>query len=462
MVVKFFSTKKGGGNASINYLLNKERVNNGTAQILKGDEKLTRALINSMTQKHKTCVGCLSFEEPNLSDEIKKELMADFENMLLTPEMKGRYNILWIQHTDKGRLELNFVIPKIDLESKKSFNPYFHKADYTRKDLWTDYVNLKHNFTNPKDPSKQNTIQGSKKEYELIKDYEKLDKFLHEQVSKGNINSRAEMVYLLQDNGISVNRQGKDYISVKLPDSKKAKRFKGGIYDEQFRSITELREITAREKERARAYNKQNSTDELREIKSRLDSHIQSKAEFYAREHKRNALRKQRRAEKIQTNEYNSKSHNRAVDSDNFYDSCVVEVDRAITNSKRMDIQSREQGRNNEPIYNNTKGQRDTTRQRRNEIYIHSQGVDNDELRNRINSRSGEITKRVRKCIDYARNTATIQQQITERVRKFREQIQEFENYIREKFRRIRKLREQKIKVKKQGVSKNIGGRGWW
>lgn len=77
-----------------------------------------------MTQKHKTCVGCLSFEEKNIDENIKKELMESFENALLTPEMQGRYNILWVEHTDKGGLELNFVIPKIDLESKKAFNPF--------------------------------------------------------------------------------------------------------------------------------------------------------------------------------------------------------------------------------------------------------------------------------------------------------------------------------------------------
>ena len=36
---------------------------------------------------------------------------------------------------------------------------------------------------------------------------------------------------------IEVTRKGKDYISIKLPESKKAKKFKGSIYDEQFTSI---------------------------------------------------------------------------------------------------------------------------------------------------------------------------------------------------------------------------------
>ncbi|EAK9916280.1 hypothetical protein [Campylobacter jejuni] len=56
MICKFFKTQKGGGVSSVDYMLN-ERVNQGTARILKGDEFLTRELIKSMSQKHKTCVG---------------------------------------------------------------------------------------------------------------------------------------------------------------------------------------------------------------------------------------------------------------------------------------------------------------------------------------------------------------------------------------------------------------------
>ncbi|MBX1158420.1 molybdopterin-guanine dinucleotide biosynthesis protein MobA, partial [Campylobacter jejuni] len=70
MICKFFENKKGtaGGTPSLDYLLNKQRVNNGTARILKGDENLTRELIKSLDFKQKACVGCLSFEEKNIDE----------------------------------------------------------------------------------------------------------------------------------------------------------------------------------------------------------------------------------------------------------------------------------------------------------------------------------------------------------------------------------------------------------
>ncbi|PPB65914.1 mobilization protein, partial [Campylobacter hyointestinalis subsp. hyointestinalis] len=205
---------------------------------------------------------------------------------------------LWVEHTDKKRLELNFVIPKIDLQSKTALNPYFHMADSKRKDLWTDYVNLKHNFTDPKNPAKQNNLQGSKKEYELIKDYQELDKLLHEQVKQGNINSRDEIIQLLKENNIEVTRQGKDYLSIKLPDSKKAKRFKGSIYDEQFTSTKELKSINTRQSERERAYNERDNETELRRLEKELAKFIQSKYEFYISRDKKRALQFSKRADK--------------------------------------------------------------------------------------------------------------------------------------------------------------------
>ena len=170
MVVKFFSNKKGGSSKAINYLLN-EREQQGTARVLHGDPQLTRQIINDIQFKQKTTVGCLSFEEQNISEDMKYQLMEDFENHLL-PGMENRYNILWVEHTDKGRLELNFVIPKIDLESQKSLNPYYHKADLPRVEKWQDLQNLKYNYSSPKDPSKERNVEINSHIKKFNKSYE--------------------------------------------------------------------------------------------------------------------------------------------------------------------------------------------------------------------------------------------------------------------------------------------------
>ncbi len=307
MLVKFWGINQGGGDGdgSVNYLLN-ERVEQGTAKVLKGDANLTKSLLLSLTQKHKACVGCLSFEESNIDESLKYELMESFENALLTQEMQNRYNILWVEHTDKGRLELNFVIPKIDLERQKAFNPYYHKVDLKRIDTWQNVVNLKYTFTNPKDLKKQQisnyhntkTPQGKA----IFKNYKELDNYLYNAVTQGFLNSRAEIIELLQASNYEITRQGKDYISVKLPNQQKAKRLKGIIYDERFteqRLIEqELREYsqnkdTSRERDTREISTAPNTTpratqsliQELRDLEQQLHRHIEYKQRYYEKLH---------------------------------------------------------------------------------------------------------------------------------------------------------------------------------
>ncbi len=300
MLVKFWGINQGGGDGdgSVNYLLN-ERVEQGTAKVLKGDANLTKSLLLSLTQKHKACVGCLSFEEPNIDESLKYELMESFENALLTQEMQGRYNILWVEHTDKGRLELNFVIPKIDLERQKAFNPYYHKVDLKRIDTWKDCINLKHNFTNPKDLEKQHNIQQHQtknpQNKELLATYEKLDKLIQDNLGT-LFNSRDDIINFLKDNQCEVTRQGKDYISVKLPNQQKAKRLKGFYYHETFRSITDIREQIreARQRESQRERSNSHTTNNnhaelLRELENELYRHIEYKQQYYKQLHEFNS-----------------------------------------------------------------------------------------------------------------------------------------------------------------------------
>ncbi len=296
MLVKFWGINQvgGDGDGSVNYLLN-ERVEQGTAKVLKGDANLTKSLLLSLTQKHKACVGCLSFEEPNIDENLKYELIESFEYVLLTESMQNCYNILWVEHTDKGRLELNFVIPRIDLERQKAFTPYYHSADITRIDIWKDCINLKHAFTNPKDLEKQNTIQHHNTKTpqgkELLETYEKLDKLIQENLGK-LFNSRDDIINFLKDNQCEVTRQGKDYISVKLPNEPKAKRLKGFYYHETFRTIADIREqlseVRQRKSQREHSNYQRDSDNHaelLRELENKLHRHIEYKQRYYEKLH---------------------------------------------------------------------------------------------------------------------------------------------------------------------------------
>lgn len=284
MVVKFFKPPTHGGSVgAIKYLLSSKRVQNGTAKVLQGDVELTRKLIETNPHKQKVDVGCLSFEEANIDERIKYKLMQEFEEMLL-PNMQGKYNILWVEHTDKGRLELNFCIPKIELEKNRALSPYYHKADLPRVETWQSLQNLIYNFSDPKDPAKARTVELNSKVKKLNIDYDNLDKILHQKVNNGEIESREQIIQLLKDSNITVTRTGKDYIAIKLPNSKKARRYKGSIYSEQFTSIEYIGKELRNQQTKINKYSKRDTRAEITRLETKLQEHIeQKKAELQKR-----------------------------------------------------------------------------------------------------------------------------------------------------------------------------------
>lgn len=52
MLIKFFKTNSGGGKSGIDYLLN-GRVANKTAYVIKGNEHVTRQIVNNIENRQK-------------------------------------------------------------------------------------------------------------------------------------------------------------------------------------------------------------------------------------------------------------------------------------------------------------------------------------------------------------------------------------------------------------------------
>ncbi len=83
-----------------------------------------------MPQKYTS--GVLSFAEQDLPPGQRETLMASFERVLMPGLDKDQYSVLWVEHRDKGRLELNFLIPNTELLTGKRLQPYYDRADRPR------------------------------------------------------------------------------------------------------------------------------------------------------------------------------------------------------------------------------------------------------------------------------------------------------------------------------------------
>ena len=162
MIVKFFKFGKGNSKSCIDYLLGADR-DREHARVLSGDVELTSAIIDSSRFTKKYTSGCLSFAEADLSDDAKKQIITDYEACLFPGMSPDQYNILWIEHKDKGRLELNFVIPNVELTTGKRLQPFYAPADIGRVDCFKKIVNHDYNLHDPDDPeNKQLAIKMKK------------------------------------------------------------------------------------------------------------------------------------------------------------------------------------------------------------------------------------------------------------------------------------------------------------
>ena len=183
MIVKFFRRSKDIGSKPINYFLGAEK-DRDFARVLSGDPVITEALIDATHYQNKYASGVLSFTErvDEISEVDKLKIMRDFEKTLFPSLEHDQYDILWIEHSDKdrfdidadgkavqgtereGRLELNFVIPCQELRSGKRLLPFWAGADMRRVNAWKNITNREirtvddQSLTEPDEPKRKRKI----------------------------------------------------------------------------------------------------------------------------------------------------------------------------------------------------------------------------------------------------------------------------------------------------------------
>ncbi|MBT0598786.1 relaxase/mobilization nuclease domain-containing protein, partial [Klebsiella quasipneumoniae] len=96
--------------------------------------------------------------EADLPPGQREKLMASFERVLMPGLDKDQYSILWVEHEDKGRLELNFLIPNTELLTGRRLQPYYDRADRLRIDAWQTIVNGSLGLHDPNAPENRRAL----------------------------------------------------------------------------------------------------------------------------------------------------------------------------------------------------------------------------------------------------------------------------------------------------------------
>ena len=169
MIVKFHPRGRGGGSGPVDYLLGKDRQRDG-ATVLQGKPEEVRELIDASPYAKKYTSGVLSFAEADLPPDERERMMQRFDRILMPGLDKDQYSVLWVEHQDKGRLELNFLIPNTELLTGKRLQPYYDRADRPRVEAWQTVVNGRLGLHDPNDPANRrflvtpNTLPKTKQE----------------------------------------------------------------------------------------------------------------------------------------------------------------------------------------------------------------------------------------------------------------------------------------------------------
>nr|WP_232573390.1 MULTISPECIES: relaxase/mobilization nuclease domain-containing protein [Photobacterium] len=223
------------------YLLGKNHDREG-ATLDRGDPFEIQALIDSSPYAKKYTSGVLSFQESDLDRQTKDKIMSSFEKALLPALEPDQYSCLWVEHRDKGRLELNFVIPNIELLTGKRLQPYFDKADRPRINAWKIGMNTSLKLHDPDDPMNKRELVTPRDLPPLKKEAASVitDSLLI-QAKNGQLKNREDVISILDKSGFTVVRQTKKSISISDPDGGRNIRLKGMIYEQDFRFGTGLR-----------------------------------------------------------------------------------------------------------------------------------------------------------------------------------------------------------------------------
>jgi len=278
MLIKFFKrppkrsngVKGGSPRASMDYLLNKPE---GEVRVLQGHPELSVRLAEAMESANPYSVGCLSFEEADIPEEDKKAIMQKFEESFLAGLNAEQFNICWIEHTDKGRLELNFFIPNVELSTGKRLNLYYDRADRHLAESFKKAINLEYSLTSPDEPQKRQTVSIDKSLPKNTKDaVAALNGLIEHEFSQGNIQNRQDVIACFEKNGFEISRQGNNYLSIKNENGRNV-RLKGVFY-EQFFEVDKARRAIA---EAERGGNRESHRGEVEQAREQLQCSVKAK-----------------------------------------------------------------------------------------------------------------------------------------------------------------------------------------
>ncbi|EIZ0404395.1 hypothetical protein MPT51_004486 [Salmonella enterica] len=183
--------------------------------------------------------GVLSFEEKTISEELKTKIITEFEDILFAGiQPENRPPVLWVEHNDKGRVELNYLTFN-SLQDRRSYTVYLDKRDRGLVNDYSEIINYENNLSSPfEEKENKNTLVNTPKT-NIPKDkkefVEKLNTEILALIINEELENREEAIKHIESiQGVKINRVRKNQISIKCDffNDDKPIVLKGDIYEE--------------------------------------------------------------------------------------------------------------------------------------------------------------------------------------------------------------------------------------
>ena len=257
MHIKFLPHGTGNAQKAVTYLLASHDHNGAPrpeVRVLRGNPKLVAELAESLSFVHRYTSGMINWHvDDDPSEDEMQEVLDDFERVAFAGMEHDQYSYAAISHGG----HVHVFAARVELRTGLSHNmapPGRQKAFDNLRNYW----NYTKGWARPDDPNRARQVQPGRmiqanlaaikrvEADELLNAFEAEPDFHWREQRKaavvawirgrflaGAINSREDVIASLAQVG-TVNRVGKDYLSVRLLDDDKPIRLKGTMFDERF------------------------------------------------------------------------------------------------------------------------------------------------------------------------------------------------------------------------------------
>ena len=231
---------------AVNYVTG-ERSSKGThrshpPEILRGDPELTAAIIRSVPFRHKYSSAIVSFDPKDpATPEVQEKIMDEFERHAFAGLKRGvDYDILWVRHR-QAHTHLHLITPRLHLRGRSlNIAPPGSRRFY---DLLRTKLNLQFGMADPTDPARAQAVRLPKHIARLraakTRDNRECEPDIREVVAShvlakvrdGSILDRAGVVETLREAGLTIRREGRNFITVIHPETGRPTRLRGKLFE---------------------------------------------------------------------------------------------------------------------------------------------------------------------------------------------------------------------------------------